>query len=58
VFSNALLLLLPGAETTERFAGFCLLDDLMRSVDGQIRDTLLHEQARAGGVGESLERGG
>ena len=38
--------------------GVLLLDDLMRYVDGQIWDTPLHEQAKAGAVGEVLEPGG
>lgn len=56
--SIVLLLLMPRAETTEHLAGFLLLDYPMRYVDGWIRDTLLHEQAKAGNVGEYLERGG
>jgi len=58
VYSIVLLLLSPRAKTTELLAGFLLLDGLMRYVDGQVWDTLLHEQARAGTVGESLEPGG
>jgi len=30
----------------------------MRYVGGRLLNTLLHEQAKAGNVGESLERGG
>ena len=56
--SIALLLLSPRAKTTECFAGFLLLDCPMRYVDGWAWDTPLHEQAKAGGVGEFLERGG
>jgi len=58
IHSIAALLLSPRAKTTERFAGFLLLDSLMRCVDGQVWDTRLHEQARTGSVGEFLERGG
>ena len=42
----------------EWFEGFLLLDFPMRHVDGWEWDTLLHEQAKAGKVGESLEPGG
>ena len=42
----------------ERIEGFLLLDCPMRYVDGWAWDTRLHERAKAGSVGESLERGG
>jgi hypothetical protein len=58
MFSIALLLLSPRAKTTEHLAGFLLLDYAMRYVGGCVWDTLLHEQTKAGSVGELLERGG
>ncbi len=56
--STAKLLLCQEPRPQRDFRGFLLLDDLMRYVDGQVWDTRLHEQARAGSVGEFLERGG
>ena len=59
LLSIALLLLTPRAKIHQNvLRGFLLLDGLMRYVDGQVWDTLLHEQAKAGAVGEFLEPGG
>ena len=56
--SNRLAAALPRAKTTEHLAGvfaFGLCNAVRRWLHS---DTRLHEQARAGSVGEFLERGG
>jgi len=58
ILNRLVAALAKSQDPPEYIEGFLLLDGLMRYVDGQVWDTRLHEQARAGSVGEFLERGG